>query len=261
VRALAEQLRAGQITVEEWELGMRGMSKEVHLYNAAAARGGWAQLGDDDYGRVGRIVRDEYAWIRNFRTEIEDGYPARWPLPPPGTELYAQAGRETFHKVERQVQLEQGNTLERSILGAADHCEGEGSCVEQAARGWVLVGPAHRDRAAALRPALQVLDRVLQHRQAGGCREGTGWKDGARGEKTEEPLPKEPAGPYRAKYASAVMDMDTCDHCARFDSVVVAIDDPRQIPDHACTAERGCHCQWVYIRKTEGDASVIPGGE
>jgi hypothetical protein len=251
VRTLAEQLRAGQITVEEWELAMRGMAKEVHLYNAAAARGGWAQLGDDDYGRVGRIVRDEYAWIRNFRTEIEDGYPLDGRFLR-RVELYAQAGRETFHKVERQVQLEQGNTLERSILGAADHCEGEGSCVEQAARGWVLVGQLI---AIGQRLCGRRCKCSIEYSSIGKLADAAKAPDGKTApvvQKTEEPLPKEPAGPYRAKYASAVMDMDTCDHCARFDSVVVAIDDPRQIPDHACTAERGCHCQWVYIRKTEG---------
>lgn len=239
VRALAEQLRAGQITVEEWELAMRGLSKEVHLYTAAAARGGWAQMGDDDYGRVGRIVRDEYAWIRNFRTEIEGG------LPLDGrflrrTELYAQAGRETFHKVERQGQLEQGNTLERSILGAADHCEGEGSCIEQAARGWVTIG---RLIAIGQRLCGRRCKCAIEYSSIGKIADAT--------PRPAEPLPKAPTGPYRAKYASAVMDMDTCDHCARFDSVVVAIDDPRQIPDHRCTSARGCHCQWVYIRKTE----------
>jgi hypothetical protein len=243
VRALAEQLRAGQITIEEWELGMRSLSKDVHLYNAAAARGGWAQLGEDDYGRVGRIVRDEYRWIRNFRTEIEDGYPLDGRFLR-RTELYAQAGRETFHKTERQSQLEAGNTLERSVLGAADHCEGERSCIEQAARGWVVIG---RLIAIGQRLCGRRCKCSMEYSSISAIA-GPGTPPA---ERPKEPLPKEAAGPYRAKYASAVMDMDTCDHCARFDSVVVAIDDPRQIPDHACTAERGCHCQWVYIRKTE----------
>jgi hypothetical protein len=238
VRALAESLRTGQITLEEWELAMRALSKEVHLYSAAAARGGWAQLSPDDTGRVGRIVRDEYRWIRNFRTEIEDGLPldGRFAV---RTELYAQAGRETFHKVERQVQLEQGQHAR------ALHPGRRGSL----RRAWVLHRAARprlgadrdadRDRAAPLRPAVQVHDRVHEHREA--RRRRADRRAAAEGN----------AGPYRAKYAMAVMDMDTCDHCAQFDGVIVKLDDARRLPDHACTSERGCQCQWVFIRKEE----------
>lgn len=237
-RAIAEQLRTGQITLEEWELAMRALSKEVHLYSAATARGGWAQLSADDTGRVGRIVRDEYRWLRGFRQDIEDGYvlDGRFSL---RSELYAQAGRETFHKVERQVELEQGNTLERSLLGPADHCEGVGSCVEQRDRGWVLIG------------TLIAIGRRLCGRRCKCAMEYTSIAKIAGDAPIVEPLPKESAGPYRAKYAMAVMDMDTCDHCARFDGVVVKLDDARRLPDHACTSERGCQCQWVFIRKEE----------
>ena len=239
-RGLAEQLRTGQIPLEEWELAMRALSKEVHLYSAAAARGGWAQLSADDTGRVGRIVRDEYRWLRGFREEIEDGLPldGRFSV---RTELYAQAGRETFHKTERQAELERGNTLERSILGAADHCEGAGSCVEQRDRGWVLIG------------TLIAIGRRLCGRRCKCAMEYTSITRLSTSDvPVVEPLPKETPGPYRAKYAMAVMDMETCDHCARFDGVVVKLDDPRRLPDHACTSERGCQCQWVFIRKEEG---------
>jgi hypothetical protein len=238
-RTLAESLKAGEITVEEWELAMRELSKDVHLYNAAAARGGWANLSADDFGRVGRIVRDEYAYLRNFRHDLERGTPmdgrflAR-------TRLYAQAGRETFHKVERQGQLEQGKTVERSILGAADHCD---LCVSEAARGWVLIGQ---------------LIPIGQRTCGRNCKCTIEYSsvnelaDNANAGKTDpEPSLDEPPGPYRAKYAMALMDMDTCDHCAQFDGVVVELTDPRQLPDHACTSKRGCHCTWIYIRKDE----------
>lgn len=239
VRAMGEQLRLGEITVEEWELAMRGLAKDVHLANAAAARGGWSQMGPSDYGRVGRVVRDEYAWIRNFRSEIDKGLPldgrflAR-------TELYAQAGRETFHKVERQVQLEQGNTLERSILGVADHCEGAGSCIGEAARGWVLVGQL-----------IPIGQRLCGRRCK--CRieysSIAALTDDLMRDAPE--IPPEQDTPYRAKYASAVMDVNTCVHCAAFNNVIVSVNEARRLPDHACTSARGCQCAWIFIRKDE----------
>lgn len=240
VRALAEQLRAREITLAEWEIGMRGISKEVHIYSATAARGGFAQLTQKDYGRLGRVVRNEYAWIRNLRTLIDQGLPldgrflAR-------TALYAQAGRETYHKVERQVELEKGNTLERNILAReAVHCTGPISCPNETARGWVVVGQL---RPIGQRACGRNDKCAIEYSNVNAIADAA---------IPDDHPPEKPVSPYRAKYASAVMDMETCDHCAAFDGVVVAVDDPRKLPDHGCTAERGCQCVWVMINKDEG---------
>lgn len=243
IRVLALQLRDGAITLPEWEIGMRGLAKEVHVYSATAARGGFAQMTPAEYGRVGRIVRDQYAFIRNFRNEIADGKPtdgrflAR-------TALYAQAGRETYHLTERQVELEKGNVLERNILAAADHCaadaaRGTAGCPGETARGWVLIGSLVP---IGQRTCTKNCKCTIEYSTVNALADAAAPKD--------VPKPK-PDSPYRAKYAMALMDIETCDHCAAFDGVVVAVDDPRQLPDHGCTSKRGCQCTWVYIRKEE----------
>lgn len=63
----------------------------------------------------------------------------------------------------------------------------------------------------------------------------------------------------RAKVATAVMDMETCDECASWDGVELALEDERlAMPNPDCTCPDGCRCCWVYIMNDESP-SLIPG--
>lgn len=142
MRVLAEQLRAREISVPRWELEMRGLIKDVHLYSAAAARGGWAQLTQADYGRVGQRVRFQYERLNRFAGELRR---RKNPLPLDGrflrrVELYAQAGRGTYHAIEGLEMDARGFDEERNIRHAGDSCTGERGCIEQSRRGWVPRG-------------------------------------------------------------------------------------------------------------------------
>lgn len=134
-RSLADQLRRGQITSQEWHLRMRETVKATQLFSAAAGKGGWGQLTPADYGLTGAGVREQYGYLDQFATQVRAGLPldgrflAR-------AESYALAGRRTFNEVERDVRLAAGATEVRSVLHPADHCEGPGSCVEQRDLDW-----------------------------------------------------------------------------------------------------------------------------
>ena len=136
VRMLAEALRKKKITRAQWLAGMRREIKHIHIYSATAARGGWAQMAQADWGRVGSILRRQYGFLNEFYREIVNGYPldgrflAR-------VELYTEAGRGTFHVIDEQVQRSVGMTQERNLLGPADHCD---ECRAASRRGWVPVG-------------------------------------------------------------------------------------------------------------------------
>lgn len=131
-----EQLRAGSISLEDWFVATRRLVKQVHLYSAAAAKGGWAQLSQADYGRVGAIVRDQYEFLLRFaeqiatQTPLDGRFLAR-------VKLYADAGRATFHRTEREEMAVRQFTEERSMLHPADHC---GGCVAEAAKDWQPIG-------------------------------------------------------------------------------------------------------------------------
>jgi hypothetical protein len=134
--ALAEQLRTNQISLDAWLLEMRTLVKDVHLYSAAAAKGGWAQMAQADYGRVGQIVRKQYDYLDVFANDIANG------LPLDGrflrrVALYGEAGRATYHDVEALEMDVRGMDEERNVLHPADHC---GDCVEMTRLGWVKRG-------------------------------------------------------------------------------------------------------------------------
>ena len=137
MKALAESLRTGGISLAEWQTAMMGEIKSVHLAAGAFEQGGWQQMASRDFGRVGRVVRDEYDFLRNFANQIASGQ-----QPLDGTlgsraALYGQQGRHTFYEFGRATAVSRGFDEERSVLGQADHCEG---CVDEDAAGWRPVG-------------------------------------------------------------------------------------------------------------------------
>jgi hypothetical protein len=134
--ALAAELRTGDITGDEWLAEMQARVKDVHLYNAAAAKGGWAQLTEDDLAVVGREVRRQYTYLNRFADQIDHGlvldgrFLAR-------VELYAEAGRGTFEAITGDMMAARGKTEEHNVLHPAEHCQG---CLDETDRGWVPIG-------------------------------------------------------------------------------------------------------------------------
>ena len=51
-RALARALRNREVSLADWELGMRRLIKNTHLNAVALERGGWANMTPADYGRA-----------------------------------------------------------------------------------------------------------------------------------------------------------------------------------------------------------------
>lgn len=135
--ALSAQLQAGTIDTITWQVRMAREVKNVQLYSAATAKGGWAQLSAADLGRVGQSVRAQLEYLNRFAREIRtkaqplDGrFLAR-------TRLYAQSGRQLFHRTERIEMEVRGYDQERNVRYPGDSCTG---CVQQTARGWVQIG-------------------------------------------------------------------------------------------------------------------------
>jgi hypothetical protein len=134
---LAQKVRNGTISLSAWRAEMREMIKNVHIYDAAIAKGGFAQLTAADYGRIGQIVRGEYGFLEGFAREIASGKQALDGRFTERAKQYAQAGRKTYHQTERAVMRAAGYTTEFNKLGKAEHC---GGCIAETARGHVPIG-------------------------------------------------------------------------------------------------------------------------
>ncbi|HEY7195529.1 MAG TPA: hypothetical protein VH439_17430 [Gemmatimonadales bacterium] len=134
--ALGDQLRAGEITGAAWALEMRALIKDVHLYSAAAAKGGWDALTPADFGRIGQLVKAQYQYLNRFAGQIADGLVLDGHFRQ-RVILYAEAGRGTYYTFTQDVMRDRGMTEEMNVLHPADHCVG---CLAETARGWVPLG-------------------------------------------------------------------------------------------------------------------------
>lgn len=135
---LTQSLIDSQISLAEWEAGMLEQIKLAHTASAAASRGGWAQMSQADWGAAGRMIRDQYDYLRNFAEQIASGEQALNGTALVRADLYGEAARGTFEQMRRRYEkLMNGMTEERRVLGEADHCDG---CLDQAEQGWQPIG-------------------------------------------------------------------------------------------------------------------------
>ena len=135
-QSLATALSKGRITPEDWTRRMREEMRLLHTFSASAAKGGWEQMSPADFRTVQQRVKEQIGYLDNFSQQIGKG------LPLDGrfmrrTELYSQAGRGTYHDVQRVERELRGDTEERNIRFAGDSCDG---CIAASASGWVAIG-------------------------------------------------------------------------------------------------------------------------
>ena len=138
MNALTQELVDQRITLAEWQSGMMEQIKISHSAAAAASRGGWAQMSQSDWGAVGRMIREQYGYLRNFANQVANGEQQLNGTALVRADLYAGAARGTFEEMRRRYErLMNGAEEEARVLGEADHCE---DCLEFAALGWQPVG-------------------------------------------------------------------------------------------------------------------------
>jgi hypothetical protein len=135
--SISERLRSGVIGVGEWQREMAGAMKSLHIANAVAGRGGWAQMEQGDWGRVGNVLKEQYKYLEKFAIQVEKGAQALDGRFLTRAGMYGDAGRETYENIRREGEKEIGLTRERNVLGAADHCD---ECLDLTEMGWVEIG-------------------------------------------------------------------------------------------------------------------------
>ena len=135
---LMELLRGGNISLADWQVGMRDVIKNTHISAMLAQRGGVQNVTQSDYGRVGQIIREQYKFLDNFAQEIASG---KQPLDGRAlfrAQMYQDAGIDTFETFSTIYHGAAGFDQERSVLDPqARHCK---DCIDQDAKGWQTTG-------------------------------------------------------------------------------------------------------------------------
>jgi hypothetical protein len=136
-KRMADDLRAGRISLDRFRLEMRARTREVHILSAAAGRGGFNKMDAKAWGQVGGVIAEQDKFIDRFIGDIQTGkQPLNGQLNNRAA-MYVEAGRTTHERAKREVLADQGHTEERNILRDAKHC---GECPELTARGWQPIG-------------------------------------------------------------------------------------------------------------------------
>lgn len=71
--ALTQQLYAGTITLEAWEISVAAAIKDAHLVSGIFGAGGTAEVGAGGFGRIGGNLADEFKYLHNFAEQIAAG--------------------------------------------------------------------------------------------------------------------------------------------------------------------------------------------
>lgn len=128
-RQLTEALRDRRISLAEWQMGMARAVKNVNYAAVASASGGVQNMTAVERGRAGAIIREQYAYLRNFAKQIETGEQPLDGRALVRAEMYMDAAKGAFHQQKRAGYAERhagAVVMVRSIRHKRDSCR---SCI------------------------------------------------------------------------------------------------------------------------------------
>lgn len=134
---IGQLLVDGKISLDTWQDETARALRKLHIEQAILARGGSDRMTKADYLAVGRNLKEEYKYLRNFAQELADGkiteaeFKAR-------LKLYAGRSRRSYAVMERQNYKDDGYVyMQRFLDRIAVHCQ---ECVRYAAEGVQPIG-------------------------------------------------------------------------------------------------------------------------
>jgi hypothetical protein len=120
VRALTTQFKEGALSLPEWQIAMRDEVKLIHTLAGVSARGGWAEMSQSDWGRIGQMTRFHYERLNKWGLQIEQGLRVNVGR----ADLYAKAANTTFWNFFAQMQGMAGAVKAVRVINAKESCAG-----------------------------------------------------------------------------------------------------------------------------------------
>lgn len=134
---LTTALSEGALSPAYFAEQMRTEVRRAHLQNRALGAGGFERLGFDDYGAVGRKLRDDYARIANLAQGVADGSVT---LPQALNRINGYAGnaRREFYEADEKARRDAAEGKGMALLmirdlGPSEHCP---ECLDFYQQGW-----------------------------------------------------------------------------------------------------------------------------
>jgi len=136
VGELTDRLIDGRLDLADWQRRMAREIKDSYVVNLQVGRGGVAQTGFSDYGRIGGRLRFQYQKLNDFAAEIQLGDLTEAQIRV-RARMYAMAPRTAYFDGKTAAKIDGGYTHEARKLNPAEHCE---DCITLAALGRQPIG-------------------------------------------------------------------------------------------------------------------------
>jgi hypothetical protein len=136
LQTVGKLLADGKINLHTWQEATAKTVKSLHVNQAILGRGGVDRMTSADYLKVGRELRSQYQYLRQFAVDLTQGKLTRAQFEA-RLNLYANSSNLSHAASEQQNSIEAGFKYMRRKLHASESCP---DCIEYAARGIVEIG-------------------------------------------------------------------------------------------------------------------------
>lgn len=96
-RELADQLGAGEITLQQWEGRMRSQLKTTYIDEYVLGRGGRNAMTPANWGEVGGLLGNQYRYLHRFAEEVAAGTLSTAQIGA-RAELYVESGSQAYER-------------------------------------------------------------------------------------------------------------------------------------------------------------------
>lgn len=97
IERLATQLAEGQIRTSAWVLGMRDQLRKAYIAEYLAAKGGRQNMTQEDWGRLGGLLQNQYRYLDQFARDINAGTMSDKQIAA-RAQLYGKSARQAYER-------------------------------------------------------------------------------------------------------------------------------------------------------------------
>ena len=147
VRLMAERLASGELTIQEWTLGMRREITNVFADEYMMAKGGWNAMYQEDANTLADLIFQQFGYLQDFAEVVKQGQLSKAQIGA-RSELYTESATQSF---------EQGRARRHNIILPAHPADGSQICKSRCRCRWNI--KEEEDRI----DAFWVLDPSAEH--------------------------------------------------------------------------------------------------
>ena len=135
VEILAQYVADGVLSIDDWKASFRNTIKDEYIRQYLSAIGGRARMTQSDFGIIGRMLRDQYAYLDGFAGAMdgmsEAAIRARM-------NMYINSAVQANERANAQLAQQWGaDEVFWDVDEAAENCD---TCLRRGSDGWVKIG-------------------------------------------------------------------------------------------------------------------------